>query len=312
MTEDQASVSSGEIQRCPECGSSRLVWDYDASEVVCVNCGFVVDGRIIDEGPEWRAFDEEQWEKRARAGAPLTFIIHDKGLPTIIDKRDRDVYGKRIPSDHKAEIYRLRKWQRRARISSANERNLAFALYEVTKIANNLTLPSNIIETATVIYRKAVKEQLIRGRSIPGISAAAIYIACRQCGLVRTLEDISAAANLNRSVLSRSLSLLAKELKCFIPPSEPTQYVSKISNQLMIRGRVCEITNKILKVAVELKLTSGRSPQSIAASALYAASVLCGEKITQREIAQIAHVTEVTIRNRYKELIERVFFTSTL
>ena len=300
------------IQQCPECGSDRLMRDYDAAEIVCMNCGFVIVAKIADRGPEWRAFDDEQRAKRARAGAPLTYTIHDKGLSTMIDWHDRDIYGKRLSPGQKAQIYRLRKWQRRIRVSDATERNLAFALSEITKIANTLNLPKNILETASVIYRKAVKEHLIRGRSIQGVTSAAIYVACRQCGLARTLEEIAQASSINKKEVGRSYRFLIKELNYFIPPLKPSQYITKFSSQLTMQGKVEEIAQKILITARDLKLTSGRGPTGIAAAASYIASVLTGERKTQREIAEIAQVTEVTIRNRYKELVERLMFEVTL
>lgn len=296
------------IRKCPECGSNRLMRDYECAEIVCMGCGFVVAAKLADQGPEWRAFDDEQRAKRARAGAPLTFTIHDKGLSTMIDWHDRDVYGKRLAPGQKAQIYRLRKWQRRIRVSDATERNLAFALSEISKIANNLNLPKNILETASVIYRKAVKERLIRGRSIQGVTAAAIYVACRQCGVARTLDEIAQASTVNKKEVGRSYRFLIKELNYFIPPLKPSQYITKFSNQLTMQGKVEEIAHKILATAKELKLTSGRGPTGIAAAASYIASVLTGERKTQREIAEIAQVTEVTIRNRYKELVERLQF----
>jgi transcription initiation factor TFIIB len=299
---------SPKIQKCPECGSNRLMRDYECAEIVCMNCGVVVAAKLTDQGPEWRAFDDEQRAKRARAGAPATFTIHDKGLSTMIDWHDRDVYGKRLAPGQKAQIYRLRKWQRRIRVSDATERNLAFALSEISKIANNLNLPKNILETASVIYRKAVKERLIRGRSIQGVTAAAIYVACRQCGVARTLDEIATASTVNKKEVGRSYRFLIKELNYFIPPLKPSQYVTKFSNQLTMQGKVEEIAHKILGTAKELKLTSGRGPTGIAAAASYIASVLTGERKTQREIAEIAQVTEVTIRNRYKELVERLEF----
>jgi len=300
------------VQQCPECGSPRLMRDSDAAEIVCMNCGFVVASKLADRGPEWRAFDDEQRAKRARAGAPLTYTIHDKGLSTMIDWHDRDIYGKRLSPGQKAQIYRLRKWQRRIRVSDATERNLAFALSEITKIANSLNLPKNILETASVIYRKAVKEHLIRGRSIQGVTSAAIYVACRQCGLARTLEEIAQASSINKKEVGRSYRFLIKELDYFIPPLKPSQYITKFSNQLTLQGKVEEIAQKILLTARDLKLTSGRGPTGIAAAASYIASVLTGERKTQREIAEIAQVTEVTIRNRYKELVERLMFEMTL
>jgi len=296
------------VQQCPECGSTRLMRDYECAEIVCMDCGFVVAAKLADRGPEWRAFDDEQRAKRARVGAPLTFTIHDKGLSTMIDWHDRDIYGKRLSPGQKAQIYRLRKWQRRIRVSDATERNLAFALSEISKIANSLSLPKNILETASVIYRKAVKERLIRGRSIQGVTAAAIYVACRQCGLARTLDEIAQASSINKKEVGRSYRFLVKELDYFIPPLKPSQYITKFSNQLTMQGKVEEIAHKILAAAKELKLTSGRGPTGIAAAASYIASVLTGERKTQREIAEIAQVTEVTIRNRYKELVERLQF----
>ena len=195
--------------------------DHESAEIVCMGCGYVVIAKLTDQGPEWRAFDAEQREKRARAGAPTTFTIHDKGLSTTIDWHDRDIHGQRLPQGQKAQIYRLRKWQRRIRISDATERNLAFALSEISKITNNLNLPRNVLETASVIYRKAVKEHLIRGRSIQGVTAAAIYVACRQCGVARTLEDISQASPMDKKEVGRSYRFLIKELHYFIKPVKP-------------------------------------------------------------------------------------------
>jgi len=309
---EEATPQPARIRQCPECGSTRLMRDYECAEIVCMNCGFVVAAKLTDRGPEWRAFDDEQRAKRARVGAPLTFTIHDKGLSTMIDWHDRDIYGKRLSPGQKAQIYRLRKWQRRIRVSDATERNLAFALSEISKIANNLSLPKNILETASIIYRKAVKDRLIRGRSIQGVTAAAIYVACRQCGLARTLEEIAQASNINKKEVGRSYRFLVKELDYFIPPLKPSQYVTKFSNQLTMQGKVEEIAHKIITTAKELKLTSGRGPTGIAAAASYIASVLTGERKTQREIAEIAQVTEVTIRNRYKELVERLQFIISL
>ncbi|HIE14578.1 TPA: transcription initiation factor IIB [Candidatus Bathyarchaeota archaeon] len=312
MSKKSAPTKFEEIRKCSECGSTRLMRDYESAEIVCMDCGYVVEVKLADRGPEWRAFDNEQREKRARVGAPVTFTIHDKGLSTMIDWHDKDIYGKKLSSSQRAQIYRLRKWQRRIRVSDAMERNLAFALSEITKIANTLSLPKSIFETASVIYRKAVKERLIRGRSIQGISAASVYIACRQCGLARTLDDIAAASSVSKKEIGRSYRFLVKELNYFIPPLKPSQYVSKFSNQLTMQGKVEEIASRILTVASELKLTSGRGPTGIAAAASYIASLLTGERKTQREIAEIAQVTEVTIRNRYKELVEQLLFVMTL
>jgi transcription initiation factor TFIIB len=287
--------------------TENLIWDYNNGEIIDVTTGKVVS-RIIDQGPEWRAFDLEQHENRSRVGPPSTPTIHDKGLGTIIDWRDEDVYGKRLGPKQKAQNYRLRKWQRRSRISDGTQRNIAIALSEINKIADSLTLPKNILETASTIYKKAAKQRLMRGRSVQGITAAAIYVACRQCGVTRSLEDIAQASNVNKKDVGRSYRFLVKELDYSIPSVESSQYITKFSNQLLMNGRSEEIAHKIFAAAKEDRLTSGRGPTGIAAAASYIASVLAGERKTQREIAEIAQVTEVTIRNRYKEMVERLQF----
>ncbi len=297
---------------CPECRSPNIMRDYELSEEVCMSCGYVLADRIADRGPEWRAFDDEQRKKRTRVGAPMTYTIHDKGLSTMIDWHDKDVYGISLKPDQKAQIYRLRKWQKKIRVSDATERNLAFALPEITKISNNLNLPKSALETASVIYRKAVKERLTRGRSIQGVTAAATYLACRQCGLSRTLEEVAKASSVNKKEVARSYRFLIKELDCDSPPVKPSQYLTKFSNQLTMQGKFEEISYKILDAAKEAKLTSGRGPKGIAAATSYIASVLTGERKTQREIAEMVQVTEVTIRNRYKELMRNMMFDMTV
>src|SRR4030042_6559185 len=204
-------------RRCPECSGERFIRDYENAEIVCVSCGYVIVDRIEDSGPEWRNFDDEQRDKRTRVGAPLTYTIHDKGLSTIIDWRNRDTYGKNLSPGQRAQVYRLRKWQRRARVSDATERNLAFALSELSKISSTLNLPKNILETASVIYRRAVKARLIRGRSIKGVTAAALYMACRQCGVARTLDEIAQYSVINRKEIGRSYRFIVKELDTFVP-----------------------------------------------------------------------------------------------
>jgi len=291
---------------CPECGGSRLMRDYDAAEIVCTNCGCVVVEKLTDSRPEWRAFDDEQKAKRTRVGAPLTYTIHDKGLSTIIDWRDKQAVSKRLTPTQRIELYKLRKWQRRVRVSDATERNLAVALSELSKLSSSLNLPKNILETASVIYRKAIRKRLIRGRSIHNVTAAAIYMSCRQCGVPRTLDEIATASSLNKKDIGRSYRFMVRELETFVPPSTSRHYAARFSNKLIISGKAEAIAIRILETAKQMKLTSGRGPTGIAAAATYIATVLTNERKTQREIAEIANVTEVTIRNRYKELLEKL------
>jgi transcription initiation factor TFIIB len=295
-----------EIIQCPECGSNHLSKDYSRAELVCRNCGLVLDEDIIDHGPEWRAFDSEQREKRARTGAPMTYTIHDKGLSTVIGWKNRDSYGKSIPTRNRAQIYRLRKWARRIRISNATERSLAIAFSELDRMASGMGLPRTVRETAAMIYRKAALKKLVRGRSIEGVITAALYAACRQCHVPRTLDEISNIAHLSRKDIGRTYRYVSRELGLKLLPTSPEDYISRFCSELKLSGDVRAKTLEILQEAARRELTSGRGPTGMAAASLYIASVLCGERRTQREIADVAGVTEVTIRNRYKEITKKL------
>jgi len=291
---------------CPDCGSAHLSRDYSRAELICDDCGLVIDEDLIDHGPEWRAFDSEQHEKRARTGAPMTYTIHDKGLSTTIGWQNRDSYGKCIPTRNRAQLYRLRKWQTRTRISNATDRNLAVALSELDRMASGMGLPRTVRETAAMIYRKAAKRNLVRGRSIEGVTAASVYAACRQCHVPRTLDEISNVAHMSRKEIGRNYRYVARELELKLMPTTPWDYISRFCSELKLSADVQAKTLDMLREAAKKELTSGRGPTGIAAASLYIASVLCGERRTQREVADVAGVTEVTIRNRYKELAKKL------
>ena len=295
-----------ESVKCPKCNSTHLTKDHSRAELVCDGCGLVIDAEIIDHGPEWRAFDTEQREKRARVGAPMTYTIHDKGLSTTIGWQNRDAYGRSIPTRNRAQLYRLRKWQNRTRISDGTERNLAQALTALDRMSSSLGLPRNVRETAAMIYRKAVRQKLIRGRRIDGVTASVLYAACRQCNVPRTLDEISNVSNIKKKEIGRNYRNISRQLKLKLLPTTPQDYVSRFSNRLKLSSEVQEKTFEILKKAGREELTSGRGPTGLASAALYIASVLCGERRTQREVAEMAGVTDVTIRNRYKEIVRKL------
>jgi len=297
---------------CPICNSKNIIKDYERAEIVCADCGCVLQQNLFDTGPEWRAFDHEQRVKRSRVGAPITYTIHDKGLSTVIDWRNKDSYGKEISAERRAQLYRLRKWQRRIRVSDASERNLAYALSELDRIASKLGLPRNVRENAAMLYRGAVEKGLIRGRSIEGVAAAALYAACRICKVPRTLDEIAEVSRVDRKEIGRTYRFLTRELNIKLAPTSPIDYVPRFASELNLPGEVESKAIAILQKASEKGLTSGRGPTGVAAAAIYIASVLHGTRRTQREVADVAGVTEVTIRNRYKELTEHLDIDVTL
>ncbi len=291
--------------KCPRCGNEQLVYDYARGEIICPVCGLVISERTIDRGPEWRAFTPEERERRSRVGAPLERITPES-LSTDIDWRSRDAAGREIGLRRKIEMLRLRKWHIRTRVQSSIERNLAQASIELERLSSQLGLPKRIKDRALEIYRKALESGLVRGRSIESLVAASVYAACREMRIPRTLDEISRFTRAGRKDVARCYRLLIRESTVEVPLPNPVDFVPRIGELLKLSATTIRKAMEILKQAKEAGLTAGKDPAGLAAAAIYIAALLTGEIRTQKEVARAAQVTEVTVRNRYKELARKL------
>ena len=288
--------------RCPECGSENLIEDYDMGEIVCGKCGLVIKENIMDEGPEWRAFTREEKEERSRVGTPVSLSVHDKGLSTVIDRVNRDAFGRELPAATRLQMLRLRKWHIRARVHSSVDRNLAQAMAELDRLADKIRIPTAVKEQAALTYRKALEKGLVRGRSILAIAAASLYAACRFTQTPRTLKETAEASLVKKKDIARCYRLLLREMEIKMPMADPIRCVPKIASRIGINEKTQQTAIELLHRAEEKKVIAGKDPTGLAAAAIYIACVIEGEKKTQKEIAEAAGVTEVTVRNRYKGL----------
>jgi transcription initiation factor TFIIB len=257
---------------------------------------------MMDKGPEWRAFTQEEKASRSRVGVPTSYSVHDKGLSTAISQVDRDAFGRKLPLSTRLQMWRLRKWQIRSRVHSSIDRNLAQAMAELDRLSDKVYVPPPIKEKAAVTYRKALDKGLVRGRSIAAIAAAALYAACRGSGTARTLREIAEASLVDKKDVARCYRLLLRELEVHMPIADPLTYVSKIAERTGISGKTQGLAIQILREARSRRAAAGKDPMGLAAAALYIACLKNNEKKTQKDIAEAAGVTEVTVRNRYKTL----------
>jgi transcription initiation factor TFIIB len=302
MKEPDVIVTPTEVKKCPECKSTKLIKDYERGEVVCGNCGLIITQISLDRGPEWRAFALEEREARKRVGVPTSYSVHDKGLPTVISHIGQDAFGRKLPPDVIQQMYRLRKLQYRAHTYDSFDRNLAQAMLELDRLSSALSIPDSIKEKAALIYRKTLREDLVRGRSIAAITAAALYAACRLTDTPRSLSEIASVSKVRRGDVARCYRLLVKVLGIRMPVPNPISLIPKIASKIGADSRIQQRAIDILKLAKGRRLVVGKAPTGLAAAALYIACVEHGLRKTQREIAVAASVTEVTLRNRYKSL----------
>jgi transcription initiation factor TFIIB len=290
------------LDKCPRCAKGPMIVDTSGGELFCSNCGFVVKEKIEDAGPEWRAFSKEEKDGRSRGGIPTSIAMHDMGLATVIGGINKDASGKSLSASMKATVERLRTWDSRSQVHESMDRNLRQAFSELDRLSDKLAVSDSVVEKAAYIYRKALERGLVRGRSISALIAASLYAACRDRETPRTLKDVAVVSNVKKKDIARCYRLLLKEMDIKMPVVDPTKCVSRIASRAGLSEKTKRRALEILKKAEQARISAGKDPMGLAAAALYVSCSLEGEDKTQRDVAEAAGVTEVTIRNRYKGL----------
>ena len=296
--------------KCTVCNAS-LVDDTDNGEIICSGCGIVTQEHIADHGPEGRSNSLEDKQKLARATGQTSYSQHDLGITTEISIGSTDFSGKKINAEMASQMHRLGKWQKRVRVASSRDRRLSNVLGTVSEICQKSSLPKNVIETASLIYRGLDgKDIKVKGKSVVSISAAVVYMACKRCDVIRSLEEIlrdvchAKDVKSKTKLASRYYRMLVMELGTATAPIVTMdKYISKIANMTNTETRVERLSLEIAEKTKDRNLADGKAPNGIAAAYLYIASILLGQSVLQRDISSVSGVTEVTIRNRCKEIL---------
>ena len=298
--------------QCPECDAGKICMDYGRGELFCEKCGLVISDSVIDEGADWRAYSSEEEHQKSRTGEPLTMLMHDKGLTTDIDFINKDYYGARLNHRVRAQMARLRRWQYRCRVANSSERNLVLGLQEIKRMGTRLGIPDNIIKTAAYFHRKAVDKRLIVGRSTLSIASASLYAACRNYSYPRTLDEIANVSGLSKSgsqgrkEVAHSFRVLRQHLTFDVHIPTAIDYLGRFCSKLDVDEECTKGARHIIENIEDTELSIGKSPVSVAAAAIYIAAKYLNKKVKQKHIADVAGITEVTIRNRYKDIEKKI------
>jgi transcription initiation factor TFIIB len=279
-----------------------MVTDPDSGEIICSNCGQVISEKALETQAEWRAFTTDEVNDRSRTGMPTSLARHDKGLATIIGRANKDASGQVLDAAMRTTMERLRTWDFRTQAYTPTDRNLRQAFEHLDKLKDKLGLSDAIIEKTAYIYRKAQVSGMVRGRTINSVLAASLYITCREMGISRTLKDITAVSNIKRKELAKMYRLMVFELDVKIPIVDPLKCIAKISNKLNLSEKTKRQAINIMNDVTKKEISAGKDPMGIAATVLYLSCLKTGENRNQIDIANAAGVTEVTIRNRFKDL----------
>ena len=298
---------------CSTCESNQTITDSESGELICSKCGQVISDKVQQAGPEWRNFGPssssssgESNDSRSRVGMSTSLARHDMGLSTIIGRTDRDASGQKIDPAMRTKMDRLRTWDYRTQMHSATDRNLRNAFIRLDMLKDKLGLSDAVIEKVAYIYRKAQDRHLVRGRTISGVLAAAIYIACREMGISRTLKDIALYNNVKFKEVAKSYRLLCIELDLKVPIVDPMRCIAKVANKANLSERTKRQAAEMMNNVTKREISVGKNPMGLAASVLYMSSLKTGENITQSNLSDAAGVTDVTLRNRYKDLMNKL------
>ena len=292
-----------ESEICSEC-NKEIIYDKNRGLMVCNHCGLVDSEKNIDTGPDWRTYNHNQFKARIRTGPPRSYMLHDKGLYTIIGYSNKDINGNQISSHLRGQIDRLRKWHSRLRISNAMERNLAIAICELNRIASIIKLNKNVQERAIKFYRNALKKKLIRGRRIEGIVAACLYAACRDYRIPCTLSEIAEVSRVGMKEIGRSYRHISAGLILKLNPTKAVDFLPRFISELELSIETQKIAKKIINEAEMRGMTSGRMANSICAAGIAAATIISGERRTLTRICEISGIVMVTLKHRIIELSE--------
>lgn len=317
--------------QCPEC-TANLIQDYSKGEFICERCGCVVMDGTFDFGRESNSTDFEEKTKNTRASGSTSFALHDYGLRTEIASGSKDYAGKSIDYQMAEQMNSIRKWHIRSRIVSPQERRLSNVLTKINETCAAMSLPKLLVETAAMLYRNYESRQEAKGKSIACMAAATIYLACKKCQVVRSLDEIVEATGVTEQdrssvkLASKYYRMMVMEMSAFseeAPAQEAPQqqvpvttaidhYISKLSNMAKIDTKVERLAIDIAHKTNDHMLADGKAPNGLAAAYIYVASILLGINILQRDVSSLSGVTEVTIRNRCKDLLTGFKLTVTV
>lgn len=278
-------------QMCPECGSTNIIKDWERAELVCSNCGLVLMESIIDNNhSDKRAYTAEERKQREHRGAPLSPMLSNYGLTTKIDTKQCN-----------GKLKRIKQWNERLTWA---QRNLLIATNEIRRIGALLALPKQVEENAAILYRKVFKLQLLRGRSINSFVPSCVYLSCRINKIPRTLNEICKISKSRAKTIRHSTHIIVRELNLKISALSASDLIPGLINKLHLSNDTEKRALEIIKEGEDSGSMLGKDPKGVAAAAIYIACMENGERRSQSVISEKTGITEVTLRNRYKELKE--------
>ncbi len=284
--------------------SDKIITDPESGEIICSNCGLVISDKSEDTSHlERHIFTGERIdETRARTGAPTSLASHDMGLATIVGKSNRDASGTKIDPTISSTMQRLRTWDSRIQLNPSSDRSLREAFMLLDTLKDKLALSDAVIENTAYLYRKAQQRKFLRGRSILAVVCAATYIACRDLGISKTMKDIAIASNVKQKIIARVYRQLMLEFDYKVPNIDPVKCIAKVANKTNLSEKTKRQAINIMQKVTENEISAGKDPMGLAATVLYMSCIKTGENISQKDISYMAGVTEVTLRNRYKDI----------
>ena len=300
-TGNMASNTGSQV--CLLCrGYNTIIVDPRSTDIVCIKCGMVVSDKT-DTWLDWQVDDLDEMQVYTKTGAPLSQMRRNIGVSTIIGNENLDARKKQIKPIVLPTLRRLRTWDSR---TQTNNYHFKTAFRELDTLKDKLGISEAIAEKAAYIFRKAHEKRMIRGRSALAVLAATVYIACRQMDAPRTLDDIVIVSNIKRKLITKSERELIFQLQLKLPDIDNRKCVVRVANKANVSEKTKYKAINLMDKVVKQGISTGKDPMGLAAAVLYASCIMTGEQKSQTDLARAAQITQVTIRNRFKDLSNRL------
>ena len=296
---------STELLHQNDCKKEIRVTDFHTGEIACGNCGAVLSEKIMDSGQETAGFSGEGFQSNSRVGRKISLKMADMGLSTVIESKDKDVTGKSLSNENRRMFYRLRMWDRNSR-SATSTKSFQKAFTLLDGMGAKLGLPESTIEEAAYLFRKIAAKKILAGRSTNSMLCAVVYISCRITNTPRTLQDVAEVGNVKKKNMQRVYRFLTKELNIQPETYRPREFVTRVANAVALSEKTERLAFKVLDIATKNNVSTSKNPMAMAAASIYLASFINKEKVSQLKIASASGISAVTIRDRSKEIKEKI------
>lgn len=274
---------------CPDCQSDQIWHDQQRGEKKCVFCGLVISNNCLDETSQGRSiYDKEQESKRSRVGIPINIMTPDINFNVFVNPKEiKD-----------PDLARAIRWNN----TNVSRRSLYNARGELKKIASKFDLTTPILDSSMGLMRRAINSHMLKGRSVEGVAYACLYYSIRIFKHSLSFDKLIQDTQINPKKIKKYYKSLIIDFNLKSPPTDPYIYIARFISELKEDYNFEKRVTMFVQSLEQVSNIAGKDPKGVCCASIYIIGKSLGQHIRQKRLAELADVTEATIRARLKEI----------